>query len=293
MNIALPAAFDVNIYRNTHPDLKAAGFDDNGLTGHYERHGRAEGRACSTVRSRADFLALIPADINVLELCPGFTPSLTGPNIRYYDRETRGELATAAAALNVSTASLADIDYVSPTDDMSGITATFDMVVSIHDIGRHPNLVKHLQGIEALLNPGGHLFCAIPDKRYTNDYFSPEATLTTVIARHETSDNEAGLDRTLATTTTAAHTSGPAHWAGRHGSYTHGLTGRMTDALAHIRSGQPTIHQRHINTHLFTPDSFCSIIDSLRALSLTSLRLAALYPAVYGKQEFFAVLTKQ
>jgi hypothetical protein len=47
--IGMPGTFDAGLYRNSNPDLAAAGYDDAGLQQHWDRYGRFEGRASPMV----------------------------------------------------------------------------------------------------------------------------------------------------------------------------------------------------------------------------------------------------
>ena len=286
MATALPAEFDANIYRSLHPDLKAAGFDDVGLKEHYDRHGRDEGRACSAVRNRADFLSLIPADASILEICPGFTPALRRAGVKYYDTETRDALTAMAEQLNVQTATIPLIDYVSPADDMGVVTSKFDVLVTVHNLTRHANLIAHLQQCEKLLAPGGMIFCVVPDKRYTYDHFTPETSLATLLARYQNNDNETHLEHSLAAMATATYYNGRRHWEGRHGNPEDNLEARVNAVL----SNETRLAPRHVNTTYLTPGSFRSVMNSLLTLKLTQLAIHRLYPAVYGNNEFYVVL---
>lgn len=288
MPTTLPPEFDASIYRQLHPDLKAAGFDDAGLTGHYIRHGMDEGRACSAIKSRADFLALIPAEASVLEICPGLTPTLKRQGIKYYDTEDRASLVEQATLLHVQTATIPEIDFVSASDDMSVVTGTYEVLLSVHDLGRHPNLVAHLQQCEKLLAPGGLMFCVVPDKRYSYDHFTPETSLAALLARYHENDNTHHLEHSLALGV-ATHYNGRSHWAGRHGS----REARLEERVNAVLSGETPVAVRHVNSSYFTSAGFRDIVSSLRTLKLTGLAVERLYPPVYGNNEFYVVLSTQ
>jgi len=285
MPTSLPPEFDANIYRQLHPDLRAAGFDDEGLTGHYIRHGRDEGRGCSDIRSRADFLKLIPAEASVLEICPGFSPALRRADVKYYDTDTRDALVDQASLLNQQTATIPSIDYVSPSDHMGVINNRFDVLLSVHNLSRHPNLITHLQQCERILAPGGRMFCIVADKRYSQDHFTPETSLAALLARYQNKDNSTHLEHSLAMGTTT-HYNGRKHWAGQHGNGATHLEERVNAVL----SGEAEVAPRHINSSYFTPGSFGEIIKNLRQLKLTALHVERLYPPVYGNNEFYVVL---
>jgi SAM-dependent methyltransferase len=54
---------------------------------------------------------------------------------------------------------------------------TFDYVVSSHNFEHLANPIRFLQGVEAILKPGGALIMAVPDARATFDYFRPNTML--------------------------------------------------------------------------------------------------------------------
>ncbi|MBX2906279.1 MAG: hypothetical protein KF744_09595 [Taibaiella sp.] len=285
MASTLPAEFDAGIYRELHPDLRAAGFDDAGMQNHYVRHGLNEGRACSTIRNRADFLALIPAAATILEICPGLCPTLRLQNVKYYDTESRTSLVEQATQLHVQTSTIPEIDFVSETDDLGVVNEKFEALLSVHNLSRHANLISHLQQCEKLLKPGGRLFCVVPDKRYTQDHFNPETSLTTLLARYKEKDNSVHLEHRLALGT-STHYDASRHWAGRHGNPENMLETRVNA----VWDGEQEVVPRHINASYFTPAGFSEILSSLRTLKLTNLVIERLYPPVYGNNEFYVVL---
>lgn len=285
MATTLPAEFDAGIYRELHPDLRAAGFDDAGMQNHYVRHGLKEGRACSTIRNRAEFLALIPATASVLEIYPGFSLALTRQTIKYFDTETRASLVAQAALLNVQTSTIPEIDFVSENDDLSVVNEKFEALLSVHNLSRHANLILHMQQCEQLLRPGGRMYCVVPDKRYTQDHFTPETSLATLLARYKEKDNSVHLEHSLALGT-CTHYDASRHWAGRHGNPENVLETRVNA----IFDGKTEVAPGHINSSYFTPASFNEILRSLRKLKLTNLVAERLYPTVYGNNEFYVVL---
>jgi len=53
----------------------------------------------------------------------------------------------------------------------------FDYIVSSHNLEHIPNPIQFLQGCEEVLNPGGVLSIAVPDRRCCFDFFRPVTTL--------------------------------------------------------------------------------------------------------------------
>ena len=56
----------------------------------------------------------------------------------------------------------------------------FDYVISSYCIEHQPDLIKHLQDFEHVLQPGGFYFVLAPDKRYCHDHFMQESTIAEV-----------------------------------------------------------------------------------------------------------------
>ncbi len=47
------------------------------------------------------------------------------------------------------------IEYLSPTGDLTIVNRRFHAVLSSHCIEHQPDLIRHLQHVAALLDPGG------------------------------------------------------------------------------------------------------------------------------------------
>jgi SAM-dependent methyltransferase len=171
------------------PDLQA--YSEAQLIAHYQRFGEREGRRPNSLATRLDFAALVPRDARSLEIGPFYDPLLRGPNTKYFDRLTQAELVERAAALDAPTKAVPQIDFVSPTCDLTIVDETFDYVFSSHCIEHNPDLIGHLQTVERLLVPGGRYFVIVPDKRYCFDHFREVSTIADAIEAHEEAPSRA------------------------------------------------------------------------------------------------------
>ena len=109
----LPPVFDWSIYASRNADL--TGFDQEGVTHHYDRYGRNEGRISSAIGGRSDFLKLIPPGTSLLEIGPFCTPCFTSQThrVRFLDAFPTEELRKIAGELSWGRPDLVpDIDYV-------------------------------------------------------------------------------------------------------------------------------------------------------------------------------------
>jgi SAM-dependent methyltransferase len=169
---------DWHFYRMTQPDLHF--LDTDGLAAHFENHGRAEGRMASPAGHRDGFIAQI-ARASVLEIGPSVWPTLSGPGVKYFDILDKAGLVDRAVASGLDASRAVDVDFVSPTGDLSIVNEQFDAVYSSHCIEHSPDIIQHLLEVERILPSGGRYFIIVPDKRYCFDATLPESTLAQVV----------------------------------------------------------------------------------------------------------------
>jgi len=228
MTHQFPSEYDQEIYLNSHPDLQSAGFDTEGLFQHYLRHGKNEGRKANAVTSRDKFAALIPNESDIIEILPGFSPLCSGPNVMYFETNTKEELTSRAVKLNVALDKIPDVQFYQPDGDLGAIGRKFNFVVSTHVLNRQPDPIKHLQQIENILTDKGYLMMVLPDKRYTYDQIYPETTLTSILARHLETRKTLTNEDYLAGSIMRTHAEAADHWKGDHGQPYANLTERLS-----------------------------------------------------------------
>jgi len=61
------------------------------------------------------------------------------------------------------------------------IKKKFDYGITFHAIERIPNMIDWLNDVHKILKDAGHIFLAIPGKRYTFDILRPSYRITTNI----------------------------------------------------------------------------------------------------------------
>ena len=285
----LPPEFDPDIYRSIHPDLQAMSVDE--ATDHYHAYGRNEGRRANRLRDRNEFVGMIPATAEALEIGPFNTPLLSGPNIRYLDILTREGLVERAQRIGVDSASVPEvIHYVAGGTDLSIVDRRFDIVVSSHCLEHQPDLIQHLQGVAGLLNPGGAYFVLVPDKRFCFDHFIPLSNVAEVVAAHHEKRQKHTLRSVIEHRTLITHNDSPRHWQGDHGLTFDRFAPRLEAALREYSDARDA----YIDVHAwyFTPDSAAVVLSVLADAGLCSLKMLRLYPTQYGASEFWMVLQK-
>jgi SAM-dependent methyltransferase len=290
-----PAEFDVEFYRSKNSDLK--GFSDKELQKHYNDFGIKEGRIGSPAGTRGGLNAFISAEAKILEIGPFVNPYIMRPkfNVKYFDVLDTEGLRQRAASIGIDAANVPDIDFYDATGSLDAVNEKFDMVLSSHAIEHQPDLVRHLNKVDSLLNEGGFYVLIIPDKRYCFDHFIPEINLFEVIsAFYEKRTRHlprSVLEHRLATT----HNEPARHWRGDNGE--NRLIG---DNAAFISGLKNTLGEAelalsdYVDVHAwqFTPENFRNIVNDLKSAGFINLNVHRIYATNYGSNEFVAILEK-
>ena len=290
-DVWFPPEFDPGHYRSIHADLRV--FSDDEVRDHYETRGKAEGRLPNVLSTREMFRDLAVGLGSILEIGPFTCPLFRGPNVKYFDVLDRQGLTAMAQELGVLEPDLIpEIDYVSPTGDLSIVPQSFDVIASSHAIEHQPNLVQHLNDVDRLLSPGGCYFLWIPDKRYCLDAFLAESTIADVIEAAIENRTYHTVGTLIAQEVLRSHNDPRRHWLGDHGSYPAepAATIHAVLALYHQTRSRGVYVDRH--AWQFTPDAFRSILGLLNELGLVALRPLRVYNTLFLSNEFWAILQK-
>ena len=298
-DVALPPEFDLEIYRNHPGNADVRDLDGAAARAHYMSFGRQEGRICSAIASRADFVALVPRSAEILEIGPFCSPAFPRagwPTVRYLDALSTGQLRARAKTMSwAKPEAVPDIDYVWQGQPYAALTGrSFDIVYSSHVIEHAPCLVKHLREVGSILKPGGRYLLTIPDKRYDFDHHIPETTIADVLDafligrtnRHSARDliNEALYH---------VHNEPPLHWAGDHwpDPKQRPVTPELMDRLSEVIERYQK-NEGYVDAHawLFTPTTFRTQIDIMSAGRMIPFVRERVYDTLHMQGEFFAVL---
>ncbi len=289
--VRFPPEFDPGHYRSIHADLRV--FSDDEVRDHYDARGKAEGRLPNVLATREMFRDLALGLGSILEIGPFTCPLFRGPNVKYFDVLDRQGLTVMAQELGVlETDLIPEIDYVSPTGDLSIVPQSFEVIASSHAIEHQPNLVQHLNDVDRLLSPGGCYFLWIPDKRYCLDAFLAESTIADVIEAAIENRTYHTVGTLIAQEVLRSHNDPRRHWLGDHGSYPAEPAATIQAVLALY--DQTRSRGVYVDRHAwqFTPDAFRSILGLLNELGLVALRPLRVYNTLSMSNEFWAILQK-
>ena len=283
----LPPAFSPSELRSRYIDLAA--MDDAAMAVHYERYGRREGRVASSAALRADFLKLIDRDAKLLEIGPYCTPLFKGPTVRYLDVFDAETLRARAVSGGLNPSACPDvIHYTQGLETCAG--EDFDVIFSSHAIEHQPDLVRHLQHVEAALAPGGRYWMIVPDKRYCFDHHLAETTLSNVLDAYLEKRTRHTAKAVLDHIVLQDHNDPVAHWEGRHGDVSPGSLERYRSAMEHFEQADGG----YIDVHAWqlTPGRFKDVVETLHHMGLTGFNQMSIYETPFGQFEFMAVLGK-
>ncbi len=278
--------FDAAFYRDAYADL--ASFPDDVLWQHFLAHGIDEGRQGCRESTREGFASLLPTGKPVLEIGPFANPFLRGPDVRYADALTTDQLRARATEFGLDPEGCPTISY--PTFDLRTIRDKFHAVLSSHCIEHQPDLLRHIQAVEGLLEPGGSYFLIVPDKRFCFDYFLPESTIADVMTAYARRSKVHDLGKVIEHGSMITHNDSFRHWNGDHGVMP--IT-ESRDGVRRAIAAYEADPEAYIDVHAwqFTPRSCRTLLQILEELGLTRLRLTSLQPTVRPRNEFCAVLT--
>lgn len=227
----------------------------------------------------------------VLEIGPLNRPLINGEFMRYFDILSTSELRSRAASEGLDSNSVPEIHYWHPNGSLVEVPDRFRNIVSSHCLEHQPDLIRHLNEVSNLLiDSQSRYWVIIPDKRYCFDALIPESSVVEIVS--------ASLEMRLAPTllkviehrALTTHNDSIRHWSGDHGENIVDLKQKWERAINEFESAQGN----YIDVHCwqFTPESFVSTIQSLRALHLIEFELEEIFSTPSNSLEFCAVLKK-
>lgn len=290
----LPLEFEAWAYRVINPAVAA--LNDEDAFKHYELSGKESGIRCHQVHDRNAFIALVPPNQKTLEIGPFAKPSVVGPTVKYADiRSTKElrELALVTEGMNPE--DVPKINWVVPSCDLSVINEKFDAVISSHCIEHQPDLIKHLNQVENLLEADGRYFLLIPDHRYCFDHFKVPSSISDVLtASLEKRSTHSVLHR-LNSQLFNAHNNPIKHWNGNHEGQEFDTEFPSLNRLQQIKKVVREYQEegeriKDEHAWFFTPSTFTSIINELNDLEILNLKIERIYPTLRNSNEYWVVL---
>ncbi|MGN7998551.1 methyltransferase domain-containing protein [Sphingomonas sp. 22176] len=223
-----------------------------------------------------------------LEIGGGYNPLTNGANVKHLDHTDRETLCRKFAADGVDTSRVPEIDFVWDGTSYSQLIGDdrFDWVVASHVIEHVPCIISFLQDCSNILDHGGVLALAVPDKRYCFDYYRPQSSLARVIDSMGSKQPTPGALAEMVINASAL--GGDICWVG-------GRVGmpELIHSAGEAKAASLAAAEQYRDTHVwaFTPNSFRLLIYDLRALGFIDLGEIRFQPTLDG--EFYIQLARE
>lgn len=213
--------------------------------------------------------------------------------VRYADRLSTEALQQSVAD-PAKRVAIMPVDYVVGDDFEQNIPDRFDLIVANHVVEHVPDVIGWLDRLETLLNPGGHVFLAVPDKNYTFDIMR-DPTLTRELVDNFISGRQkpSAADILDAAVHRRDIRTGKQVWDGKAQEAIKNRPNVDVAALLadiDLRFGNGEYIDAHCN--VFTEGSFKSVFRDLAQMKLGRMRLAQTRPVQSPYNEFAALLTR-
>ncbi|MDQ0373073.1 methyltransferase domain-containing protein [Cellulomonas humilata] len=191
-----------------------------------------------------------------------------------------------------------DIDF--PLHDADGVQrslrdvaardAPYRWVLASHVIEHVPDLIGWLSDVAALLEDGGALVLAVPDRRYTFDARRPQTTVGQILDAHENGDVRPSLRAVYDHFRSVVSVPAAALWAGRVPTDDDRVHG--PDVVADLLERRA--HGEYVDAHvwMFTPDVFAEQVAELARLGVVDFVVTRILATSPDELEFYALLER-
>jgi SAM-dependent methyltransferase len=215
-----------------------------------------------------------------------------GRRIFYCDYATREVLRTKSSAdPNVDIERIPEIDFVTSqirAEVFGGMR--FDYILASHVIEHVPDMLGWLSHLLSVLNEGGRIILAVPDRRYTFDYLRPLSTLGSMMEAQFEKRSRPAFGQVYDAFSKAVKADTQLCWS--QSPYPGALEPYYTKDLALRLAKDSRDGDGYHDCHcwVFTYDSFLEIVDEAREMGALVARIVASSPPVFGANEFHVVL---
>lgn len=284
-----PKTIDKGFYRAAYKDV--ASFSDEEIEAHYFDAGISEGRIGHPKSVRENLSLCHSPNDHILEIGPFCYPVMAGPNVKYFDVLDRDALLSRASEHNLDPDGVPDqIDYVSPTGDLSVVQETFDCVFSSHCLEHQPDLIAHLNSVESIIKPGGKYLMIIPDKRFCFDHYIAETTLADVLEAWLDKRKNHTIKSVVEHVALTTHNVASQHWrnANDFTAYFDSIASRAQKAIDLFQSSTGYID---VHAWQFTPISLRTLLELLKRMSLINFDSVICYETPKDRLEFIVEIT--
>jgi SAM-dependent methyltransferase len=233
-----------------------------------------------------------------LEIGPSYNPMFPkrdGFRVETVDHATAEELARAYRALGQDPSRIEEVDYVwrgEPLHELVPHPGAYDFVFASHAIEHVPDLLGFLDSCDRLLNEGGRVVLAVPDKRWCFDALRPIASTGDLIQAHLERRRRHPPGKVFDHHAYYAQRRGRDSWRRR----TFGPIALRREGLEEARRAleRAMASEEYLDVHgwQFVPSSFRLVLEDAHALGLTPMREVAFVDPRGERNEFYVSLAR-
>jgi SAM-dependent methyltransferase len=213
-----------------------------------------------------------------------------GDDVKYLDWFSKQELLDMhGAKAQQHFDRMVDIDYVVKEHHFAPhINERFDVISASHVIEHIADLISWLNQLDELLVDGGRICLAVPDRRYTFDYFRPETEVTAIVRAHEEKLTRPSKWQIAENFYYYQKVDINALWAGEQPVFM-----PRFDLATALRKAEESSHV-YTDSHcwVFTPSSLERVIADLKSGRFIRLHAEKIEPTHKGANEFWAILSR-
>lgn len=235
-----------------------------------------------------------------LEIGPLHSPIVTADvaDVCYVDVFSQDQLrANYAHDSNVDLGEIPEIHFVlsgpegvRPLSEAVRPAAPFAWVVASHVVEHVPDVISWLAEIAEVLDDGGQLLLAVPDRRFSFDILRPSTTVGQMLQAHNLRETRPSVRAVYDALRSAVTVGAGDAWRGvipGDEARVHDLAGTM-DQVQRARDGH------YVDSHVwtFTPSSFVEQVAELGRLELCDFVVEKVVPTAENDLEFYAVLRR-
>jgi len=233
---------------------------------------------------------------SVVEIGALDSPTFRPPDVdvKFIDFTTRERLAKSAANNpRYAIERLVEIDYVCPDSKYGeSIDSKFDLIIANHVVEHISNVISWFRELDNLMAPGGYIFLAVPDRRYTFDIARKETGFIDLIRNDRESIRKPSFYQIFEHFYYHKSIKPKDVWSGnsmdeaiRKKRFTPKEAYVMAESMA---SGE----YQDVHCNVFTSDSFKETFETLFQLEEIELELAKVTETYQDTCEFHAVFKK-
>ena len=260
----------------------------------------APGAAAGPRSRRERLLAQIhPATEDGLEIGPLASPLVTKleshGRVSYVDYATADQLRDVYRNdPSVKLDEIVETDHIWGDKRLSELVghACLDYTIASHVIEHVPDMIGWLREIAEVLKDGGLLSLAVPDKRYSFDYFRELSTPGMLIEAYLTHRRRPGIQGIFDYVALTGHVDTAAAWEAGVDKYKFHPSGTLEQAFGLAQGALANDHYHDAHVNVFTPARFLELLDVVARLQLLDFAVVEFTDTTRNTLEFFVSLQR-